>query len=130
MMLLRGMLLFCWLMLYSCGIDGSQVPGKYVDYSLVNTKDTLILDSAGTFHRRIYDSSNSLLLVVEGTWKLRGVDRVDFDGLFRNPDSDTLSVDWVRQNRMAVSTYFEQRNGHLSFSFGNDMCETYFEKVP
>jgi len=124
------LLLPCTLLLACMHVDEKEALGTYVAQSHVNTIDTIYLEPAGTYKRRVYASDGELALSMHGKWKLSGSREISFDGFFLNLDRDLLKYpELVMDTDRVESSILESSGGSLKFCVGYLEGQNCYQKV-
>ena len=66
---MANLLLLVLLNLSGCSPNKENIIGKYAAVGYVNTSDTIMVNKAGIYERKIYDKNKKLALQMQGKWE-------------------------------------------------------------
>lgn len=120
-------------MLASCGTPSNEreVIGTYVADGYIRTADTLLLQPAGVYQRRVYSSDGRLVLEMNSTWELRADGEIVLQGFYLNLDDDLVQFpELAADTGYQVNTHIRQDAGALLFCVGHYEGKNCYRRVP
>lgn len=117
----------------SCSFSESQMIGTYTPIDYKNTFDTIWLSSDNLYERRVYDSRNKLVLIMEGKWSI-DQDVIQFKSpYFANFDRDVIAFPELLRDTISSGVgYLHRNNGKIEFCIGlytPDIMENCYQKI-
>lgn len=126
------MLILAILMLTAClRVDEGEAVGAYVAQGYLNTIDTIYLEPAGIYERRVYTTNGSCVLSMRSKWKLTGDREIAFDAFFLNLDRDLLKFPELTADTLGgMHSILESKGSSLVFCVGYLENQNCYRKVP
>jgi len=124
--------LLAFLLLAAClDVDEKEALGAYVAQNYVNTIDTIFLEPAGEYERRVYASDGKLVLRMRSKWSISGTREISFDAFFLNLDRNLLKYpELIADTDRVESSILESNGGSLEFCVGYLENQNCYRKVP
>lgn len=124
--------LLAFLLLAAClHVDEKKALGTYVAQNYVNTIDTIYLEPAGVYERRVYASDGELVLSMRSKWSLSGTREIAFDAFFLNLDRDLLKFPELTADTVGgMHSILGSNGGSLEFCVGYLEGQNCYRKVP
>lgn len=129
---MKNIAFFILVFLSSCDVQfqEKELYGVYAPVNYKNTFDTIQLKPQGTYHRKVFNKNNKLVLEMNGKWSLENNTIIHFDSYFLNLDRDIAKFPaLLKDTSGGGGGRLEFRNKTIQFCVGYHEEENCYQKI-